>query len=202
MTSSILITLYLSAFPSAMTQGKPASYPKAAGWSLATTGAGFPQGQSEKDYMLGRDMSVLRSGHASATIVAKKDDPDGWRSLTQEIRADNYRGKRIRLSGFVKTKDVSGKAGIWLEVFGVDREQMSGYAGDRKIGTTDWTTYSVVVDVPKDAVAISFGSYLMGPGQMWADDSSLEAVDSSVAVTGGWPGPAYETDPTKPKNLD
>ena len=79
---------------------------------------------------------------------------------------------------------------------------MYGDADKRKIGTSDWTANSIVLDVPTDAVAIFFGCYLVRGGRVWVSNLSLEIVDSSVAATGGWVGPAYETDPTEPKNLD
>jgi hypothetical protein len=50
-------------------------------------------------------------------------------------------------------------------------------------GTTDWTMYSVVLDVPENAKNIFFGILLVGKGQVWADDLSLEVVDKNVVTT-------------------
>jgi hypothetical protein len=55
---------------------------------------------------------------------------------------------------------------------------------DRPIkGTTDWKMYSVVLDVPPEATKISFGTNVIGKGQVWSDDFKLEIVDDSVAST-------------------
>lgn len=50
-------------------------------------------------------------------------------------------------------------------------------------GTTDWKQYSVVLDVPDDAVNIYFGTLVQGAGNVWADDFKLETVGAEVAVT-------------------
>jgi hypothetical protein len=51
-------------------------------------------------------------------------------------------------------------------------------------GTADWKRCDVVLDVSSDASAIAFGLLLAGPGQVWFDDLHIEAVDSTVPVTG------------------
>jgi hypothetical protein len=44
-------------------------------------------------------------------------------------------------------------------------------------GTTDWTRYEVVLDVPEAALRLAFGPVLTGTGQVWADDFALDVVD-------------------------
>ena len=62
--------------------------------------------------------------------------------------------------------------------------------GNRKIeGTTQWTKYSVVLDVPEDAAAIAFGLLMAGKGQVWVDDLAFDVVGPDVAST------ALETEP-------
>jgi hypothetical protein len=54
----------------------------------------------------------------------------------------------------------------------------------RKItGTRDWATYTVVLDVPRDAAAIYFGILLDGRGRVWADDFTFEIVGKDVETT-------------------
>ena len=50
-------------------------------------------------------------------------------------------------------------------------------------GDTDWKQYSVVLDVPNEAVNIRFGAILSGKGQTWADDLRLDVVDTKTSVT-------------------
>jgi len=103
----------------------------------------------------------------------------------------------------MKTKAVTGWAGLWLRVDAEDHTAGFDNMGSQQIkGTTLWAPYSVVLDVPNDAVAIYFGSVMAGAGQCWVADLSLDPVDSSrVAATGGWMGPDYKHDPMQPQNL-
>jgi hypothetical protein len=48
----------------------------------------------------------------------------------------------------------------------------------------DWARYDVVLDVPSNAVGVSFGVLLFGRGQVWLDDVALERVDRNVPLTG------------------
>jgi len=186
--------------PTLMQQG---SYRQMPGWLGPDKEEGVPDGQSP-GFIMGRDPSVFHGGHASGTIKATTDDKKGWQSLTQGIRADSFRGKRIRLRGFVKTKAVSTYAGLWMRVDTIDHQAEFDNMSNRIImGTTDWKAYTVVLDVPIDAVAIFFGGVMMGTGQSWFDDLSIETVDPSrVPSTGIWMGPDYSKDPTTPQNLD
>ena len=49
--------------------------------------------------------------------------------------------------------------------------------------TVDWTTMSIVVDVPDTADAICIGALLSGTGKAWVSGLSFEIVDASVPVT-------------------
>ncbi len=42
---------------------------------------------------------------------------------------------------------------------------------------TEWRTYEVVADVPRDADLISYGLYLVGDGKAWLDSVSVEVVE-------------------------
>jgi len=177
------------------------SVPK--GWLTSIRERGVPSGQTEEGFSVGKDTTQSHSGSASGTILSTSDDVGSFRSLTQGIRADAYRGKRIRLRGFLRSKDVNKSAGLWMRVDAIDRQQEEGFGENRPLGTTDWKPYSVVLDVPVDAAAIFFGVRMTGTGQIWIDDLGLEKVDpAAVSVTGGWLGPNYEDDPMEPQNMD
>jgi len=180
------------------------SYPPLAGWSADTEDDSIPSGQSSSDFVIGRDTTVSHGGKSSGTIRSITDNKQAWRALTQAIRADKYRGKRVRLTGYLKTQNVTVDAGLWLRVDEIAHTAAFDNMGSRPVkGTTGWTLYSVVLDVPDDAVALAFGALQMGQGQTWIDDLKIETVDpSKVASTMGWMGPDYTKDPLEPKNLD
>jgi len=96
------------------------------------------------------------------------------------------------MSAWMKTKLTSGKAHLWVRVDG-DWKDSPAKRGcfdnmnDRAPkGTTDWTRYDLVVDVPPTSKQIGFGGMLDGTGEMWVDDISFEEVSKSVPLTGEW----------------
>jgi hypothetical protein len=141
-----------------------------------------------KDYDVGIDHTDRHSGKASAYSKSKdsaREESSGY--FTQQIKADEYRGKRVRLSGYVKGEKIEGWAGLWMRVDGgLDDNNVLSFdnMGNRPIkGTTDWKRYEVVLDVPANSVQILFGLVRGGKGQIWVDDLKFEVVDQSVAST-------------------
>jgi len=193
-----------NAVPGSIVLSAETTFAKAIGWSTGTNGIGIPGGQSTSGFEVGRDKTVFHTGHASGTIRCTSKDGDGWRSITQGIRADKYRGKRVRFQGYVKTKDVSSFAGLWMRVDAMDRTVAFDNMSDRPLnGTKDWTLCSVVLDVPNDAVGIFYGLVMAGAGQSWMDDLTLETVyPSAVQTTADSTGPDTEKDPLELQNAD
>ena len=138
--------------------------------------------KTQTGYVRGLDRAVRHGGKASGTVRSVGSGRFG--TLTQGIRADHYRGKRVRLSGWIKAKNASA-AGLWLRVDGED--QMFGFDNmlqDRPIaGTQDWARVTVVLDVPTAALGLHFGALLVGEGQVWVDDLALEIVDPKTVET-------------------
>jgi hypothetical protein len=150
------------------------------GWHAVGSGAG--------DYAVGADLSrrVGGQGLGGGTIRSLVAEPSGLATMQQSIRADFYRGQRVRLSGFVKTGAVmNGTAALWMRVDGPAGSESSDYMRHRPVvRATDWARYDVVLDVPHDAVGISFGVLLDGPGQVWLDDVALEPIGRDTPLTG------------------
>jgi len=124
---------------------------------------------------------------------------DGFGTLMQQFTAEQYLGKRVRLSGVVKSQEVAEWAGLWLRV---DKgKEMVAIAPPtlRLLATrTDWRRYEVVLDVPKDASGIALGILLTGTGEVWLNGARFEVVGPDVAVTGS----SNAKTPDKPVNLD
>ena len=125
-------------------------------------------------------------GYAGATIRANVTSPKGSAMLAQSVRADAYRGKRIRLSGFMKTIGVNeGTAVLFMRVDGEGVVQTSDYMQNRPLMlTNDWSRQEIVIDIPRSAIGITFGMMLGGSGQIWLDDVAVDEVGSDVATTG------------------
>jgi hypothetical protein len=96
-----------------------------------------------------------------------------------------YRGRRVRLSGYLRVENVTGTgADIWLRGDAPTMVRAFDRMDDRKrTGTGGWQLAQVVLDLPDDVVGIRFGAGLWGPGKVWVDDLRLDVVDASIPVT-------------------
>jgi hypothetical protein len=133
---------------------------------------------------IGLDGNIRHGGNRSLFIKSKVPHPSGVPTrIRQEFRADDYRGKRLRLSGYVKSENVDQSACLWMRL-DCERQSVLDYMRDRPItGTRDWRIYDIVLDVPEDAVNIGFGVALAGKGQAWFDDLQFEIVGRDVLTT-------------------
>ena len=124
----------------------------------------------------------------------------GFGTMMQAIDASEYRGKRLRLSSYVKSKGVENWAGVWMRVDGPEQSRSLAFdnMNDRPIkGTKDWTRCDIVLDVANEATGIAFGILVNGPGTVWLDDVKFEVVTTAVPTTGTRQGVAK-----KPANLN
>lgn len=173
---------------------------RAEGWKLLikqqqfdpTEGTVTPtgwMGQSNANFLVGADTETKHGGTASAFIKSKYAEGNSVLSsgLGQAIKADAYRGKRVRLSGWVKGAVAYGQAFPWMRV-NAEHESGEILGFDNRLGDgffvrPDWTSFSIVLDVPQQSATINFGFQLNGRGHVWLDDWTLEVVDASVPST-------------------
>lgn len=164
----------------------------------------FAAGSSPDSYEMEIAKGSAADGSNAATIRSIDKKVRGFGTLMQDCKPDQYRGKRIRLSGSVKSENVKGWAGLWLRV---DQERSDtplsfDNMSDRKIkGSLPWTKYEIVLDVSSKASNLAYGALLCGTGQIWFDNLQFEIVDSTVSVTGNHKIKS-SPDITDPVNLD
>jgi len=165
--------------------------------------AWFKAGSKPKSYDMGIDKSAGQDGKNAATIKSIEKDISGFGTLMQQCKPGKYLGKRIKMTGYVKTENVENWAGLWCRIDqnGSTEPLAFDNMNDRQIkGTTAWTKYEMILDVPENASLIAYGALLNGTGQIWFDNISIEVVDNSMATTGSIkPKPSY-TQP-EPTNL-
>ena len=65
---------------------------------------------------MGIDRGAGKDGKNAATIKSNTKKIEGFGTLMQNCLPDNYLGKRVRMSGMMKTKDVSYWSGFWLHI--------------------------------------------------------------------------------------
>lgn len=147
------------------------------GWVMAGTN---PQGYNfNLDKTQGQPMPSARLLSNAKSIDAE------FGTLMQSFVPDEYLGKRVKLSAWVKSKNISNWSGLWMRI---DTESKKSKAFDdmanRAIhGNTQWKKYSIVLDVAEDAKNLSYGILIAGPGEVWVDNFEFAIVDDSIPVT-------------------
>ena len=140
----------------------------------------FPAGSHPQDYYMGGDPMVSQGAENSGYIKSKVSEIDGFGTWMTQIKADTYLGKEIRLSAFVKTKDVDTWVGLWMRVDGNETTLSFDNMEDRPItGTSDWRKYEIVLDVPEGSSSIYYGILLAGTGEAWVSGMQVELAARS-----------------------
>ncbi len=163
-------------------------------WSITPRGPnmviGAPQlwgGTSNESFEIGNDYGVKHDGRASAFIrtLVPKLLSNQFGTLTQAIRADAFLGRRVKLSGWLRTTGPIGDdgAGLWLRVDGASSTVFDNMDNRRIMAATEWREVSIVAHVPDDAIGVVYGVVFKSPGIVWVDDLKLEFVDDNVPLT-------------------
>ena len=158
-------------------------------------------GSNPQDYAVGVDLGEQVSGYASAYLKATSSNPVGFVTLMQNFKANNYRGQRIKLSAYVKTRYIGGWAGMWMRVNDTNGKPLSfdDMRNRPLIGSSEWNEIDIVLDVPPISDEVSFGILLQGRGQIWIDNVKFTIVNKDVPVTDVLKD---KTENYSPKNLD
>lgn len=165
-----------------------------------------PQGwkRQGKGFDITIDKSISYSGKSSVHFIPSDTSNFKFAWLGQFINATQYLGKRVRLSGFIRTKDLEGFSCLFLYIVQNNDEtsgETKGY--NRSIfGTVNWTKDDVVIDVPASAKFVVLGVLVNSVNsilskerpEVWVDNFNLEEVSLDVPLT--------ETRMNNPVNLD
>ncbi len=177
----LLATCVASVLADERTTGAPP------GWGFGGDPEKFEVGTEALDDNPGRQIAYIRSGR-DATCA-------NYSALFQTIRADAYRGRKIRLSARMRAVGLKPVWGVDPMPSGFDMflfAQKPGaplpvYRGGRtQWHNSDWQTLFTVMEVPADAQEISFGFRLVGPRAIgWIDAVRFEVVDDNVPDSRG-----------------
>ncbi|MBO0790611.1 MAG: bifunctional nuclease family protein [Ktedonobacteraceae bacterium] len=143
------------------------------------------------------DTQTTYTGKASLAISLRERLLDETQSIApsavlgyEGVLAERYRGKRLLMVIYIKAEQVE-QANLILTVSGppIAPEQSSyAYATDMSDnpieGTCDWTRRELVIDIPDDALVISYQLQIQGACKIWLDGIRFEVVDKSVPLTG------------------
>lgn len=148
-------------------------------WGSPTQQGGYTVRLSEKAPKRGR----------RCVEIAKTDVDDApeasFGNVMQMIDAAPFRGKRLRFTGWARTRSViadwlklsSSRAQAWLRV-----DRPLGTTGffdnmqDRPIRSSSWRRFEIIGDIANDAEYINLGLILQGNGKAWLDDVQVEIL--------------------------
>jgi RNA polymerase sigma factor (sigma-70 family) len=147
------------------------------GWKVVTS--------RPESFSAGLDRTVFHGGKASAYLALAETGEDDVVHMTQVIKADDYRGKRLCFTGWVKAQDVRVATFPWMRV---DSKEAVLQCDDHSKrapakGNQEWKQFTIVLDVGKSAANLVLGFTLKGKGKVWVDDLKLEVVDEKVPLT-------------------
>ena len=143
----------------------------------------FKVGSKPDSYEVDLGNSNVYNGKKSALIESAESEIDGFGTIMQTCSASEYLGKKIRMSGFIKTENVSNWSGMWLRIDSKKSQSPKYFDNmrDRQIkGTTNWKKYEIIMDIPTNSNDMNFGVLLNGTGKVWIDNISFEIIGETT----------------------
>jgi hypothetical protein len=137
------------------------------------------------NYTLGVDRHTVHGGTTALVISGADSVSPGFRGVGQSVKADAYRGKRIRFSAWVLQQNLAGiDIGLWMRIDGPFVTQgFDNYSTRPLRGTTGWHEIEIILDVPTDAIGIAMGALMQGRGLFYVDDMKWEVVAANGPTT-------------------
>jgi hypothetical protein len=134
------------------------------------------------------DPAVRRTPDSPPSLQVRSIAPNpwmgGWIYESNAKLLDPFRGKRVRLSAWIKTTDVSNWAGLQFDLTSrgkiVSHDDMASKPAS---GTTDWRQYDSIAQVPNDLAAVKIYIILHGPGQIWFDNTQIQLAPAEAPLT-------------------
>jgi len=129
-------------------------------------------------YLIEIDSTIVHGGKNSLSITNTSDLID-YRAWSFSL-PNNYYGKKIKLSGYLKTENVSdGFASLWMRI---DPSIAFDNMAERNLkGTNDWQKFEITLNMePDNTEQIVFGGLLIGKGKVWIDDLEIVIDNSKV----------------------
>ena len=75
-----------------------------------------PTGSNPQNYEMGDNSTINKEGKGVNTIKSRLGSITGFGALMQQMDARTFLGKRIKVTGIIKSSDVREWGGIWVSV--------------------------------------------------------------------------------------
>jgi hypothetical protein len=136
----------------------------------------FQNGSRPTRFAVGVDGQQTYANRPSLYIKSvdrvNKDDCSG---VMQICSAQNFIGKRVRLSAWIKTERADGDATLVLRADGTPGILRFNHLGtDAPQGSVDWTHYAVSLRVPEGSINLVYGFVLRDSGTAWFNQVVFE----------------------------
>jgi hypothetical protein len=136
---------------------------------------------SSPHYSTRLDPTTPRNGKPTRLLESKVAGSGEWFAWDWNNRhPDKYLGKRMKLSMWIKTENVTGPSGLCLRVVGPNfQDIVPNLSKDQRTirGTTDWTKYEFTAEIPPETQNICTGVRLGGKGKLWLDQVEYELIE-------------------------
>ncbi len=144
--------------------------PALTGWDL------YPAGT------VSADNSISHTGHWSVRLQRDIQSAGTFSVITRMLPVD-FQGSTVELRGYLRLRDVSGNAGLWLRQDADGRMlSLENMWSQQVKGTHDWAEYSITLPINPNAKQLFFGVLVSGTGTLWADDLGLLVDGKPIAV--------------------
>jgi hypothetical protein len=142
-------------------------------------------GGDPASFKLGVDSTIFQHGKISATLESVVENPPQFCTLMQSFVVKNLGGKRVKMTGYVKSQGENVSGSMWIRVDDAGNKIFADFDNmmDRPVaGNSDWTKCEIVFDVAEKCM-VSYGFILTGTGKIWVDNVSFETVSSDIIKT-------------------
>jgi hypothetical protein len=141
------------------------------GWFLA--------GNAPQSYAIGLDDTDFISGSSSAILESTEQSIDGFGTLMQTSSPQDFLGKKVKMSAYIKSENIKNVAGMWLRIDAKNSKINLGFDNMRDrpiVGTNKWEKYEIIMNVPEESNSLNYGILLNGVGKVWFDNLTFEIV--------------------------
>ncbi len=148
------------------------------GWGIGSGRSGIADGLT-----IASDSLVKKEGRYSLMLAYNGEKP--FAAVAHSVTRRAASGGYVRLTGYMKTEGVTGRAGLWVRIDGKARVlQFNNMDAHPVAGTTDWKQYTIDLPYLKaEAERIVVGALIVGRGKLWIDDFRLAFGDDDTAMT-------------------
>lgn len=144
-------------------------------------------GSAKQQFDMGSDIPSNKEGIGVITIKSKTNAVTGQGALIKQLAAQTFAGKRVRIKGLIKIEGVTKAAGFWMNTNQAttnhDLSMQSAKRSAFKGNTGNYRMSEVVMDVPTNSTGIAYGTFLDGPGQIYAARLQFDIVDNNTPLT-------------------